>query len=470
MTFRENDDIERDLGPMAADPDELELTALEAGEEEGLEAAEAEPETSVRDEDPVRLYFQEMGKVRLLTARQEVEIGQRIEAGQRDLRRALARVPMAVRRLLQLGEELRKGEVGADDVLVLPEGGEIGSREVKRLQLALARIRRLERETARLRESLGDRRLSAATRANYQKWIAANQESIAEIVGDLPLDPALVDQLVADVRAAAARRPGGESETGLRGPGLRERLAEIDAQDARVRQAKKELTEANLRLVVSIAKRYVRSGLPLLDLVQEGNLGLLKAVDRFQYRRGFKFSTYATWWIRQAITRAIADRGRTIRIPVHMVETLNKLSRVSRDMTSELGREPTAEELARRTHIPARKIRTILESARHPLSLEMPVGEDSSLGELLRDTSVASPTDELLTQDLSDQIERALEGLSPREREVLRLRFGLGVEGGLTLEEVGERFALTRERIRQIEVQALRKLRHGRNLRVFAEN
>ncbi|MGH7393356.1 MAG: sigma-70 family RNA polymerase sigma factor, partial [Candidatus Rokuibacteriota bacterium] len=261
----------------------------------------------------------------------------------------------------------------------------------------------------------------------------------------------------------------GPRAAGLTPAVLRSRLAVIAEHDAAVRQAKRELTEANLRLVVSIAKRYLRSGLPLLDLVQEGNLGLLKAVDRFQYRRGFKFSTYATWWIRQAITRAIADRGRTIRIPVHMMESLNKISRVGRDMTAELGREPTAEELARRTHIPARKIRQILDAARHPLSLEMPVGEDASLGELLSDTSMASPTEGVLERDLGDQVERALAGLSPRERDVLRLRFGIGGEPGLTLEEVGARFALTRERIRQIEVQALRKLRHGRGLRVFVE-
>jgi len=443
-------------------------------ETQGVEPAEVEPipdeVEEVRGEDPVRLYFHEMGKVRLLTARQEVEIGRRIEEAQIALRRALAGVPMAVRRLLALGDAVRAGQTPADEVLLLPEGGAVGSREVKRLTRALARVRRLDNEIARLKESLTDRRLGAASRANYATWIDANRDSIQAIVAELPLDPALVDSLVAEVRAAAGRGAEGARETGLTPSALRARLAEIAEHDTAVRQAKRELTEANLRLVVSIAKRYLRTGLPLLDLVQEGNLGLLKAVDRFQYRRGFKFSTYATWWIRQAITRAIADRGRTIRIPVHMVETLNKISRVGREMTAEIGREPTPEELARRTHIPARKIRQILEAARHPLSLEMPVGEDAALGELLRDTSVASPTDEVLGRDLTDQVERALDGLTPRERDVLRLRFGIGGEPGLTLEEVGERFALTRERIRQIEVQALRKLRHGRTLRAFAEN
>src|SRR5262245_11080340 len=455
MTFRTTDE----------DTDLVESLDTEATEHDSATEADRE-----QVEDPVRPHFQAMGQVRLLTARQEVAIGQRIEAAQIALRRALAGVPLAVRRLLALAEAVRAGQEQADEMLLLPEGGEVDSRDLKRFTRAFGRVRRLEAEIARLTESLASRRPGAAARANYAKWIDANRESIQAVLADLPLNPALVDRLVADVRAVAARGAEGAREAGLTPPALRARLAEIAAHDAAVRQAKRELIEANLRLVVSIAKRYLRSGLPLLDLVQEGNLGLLKAVDRFQYRRGFKFSTYATWWIRQGITRAIADRGRTIRIPVHMVETLNKISRVSRAMTGEMGREPTAEELARRTHIPARKIRHIIDASRHPLSLEMPVGEDASLGELLRDTSVASPTEEVLVRDLGAQMERALAGLSDRERDILRLRFGIGGEPGLTLEEVGERFALTRGRMRQIEVQALRKLRHARPLRAFAEN
>ncbi len=458
MTFRNTDDAFELPAPLAAE-----------GVEPDLEEAEPEPVAAAdRTEDPVRLYFQEMGKVRLLTARQEVEIGRRIEQSQIALRRALAGVPLAVRRVLELGEAMRAGQAQTDEMFLPPEGGAVDSRELKRLTRGLGRIRRLETEIARLTQSLADRRLGAASRANYTRWIEANRESIQAVIAELPLNPALVDRLLAEVREVAARGASGAREAGLTPAAMRSRLVEVAAHDAAVRQAKRELTEANLRLVVSIAKRYLRSGLPLLDLVQEGNLGLLKAVDRFQYRRGFKFSTYATWWIRQGITRAIADRGRTIRIPVHMVETLNKISRVGRAMTGELGREPTAEELARRTQIPARKIRDLLDSARQPLSLEMPVGEDAALGELLSDTTLSSPTDEMLARDLADQVERALDGLTARERDVLRLRFGIGGEPGLTLEEVGERFALTRERIRQIEVQALRKLRHGRTLRVFA--
>ncbi|MGH7384986.1 MAG: sigma-70 family RNA polymerase sigma factor [Candidatus Rokuibacteriota bacterium] len=465
--------------------DELDRVVDSAVETEGTPALSEEalrPSASPA-EDPVRLYLKEIGKVSLLKAAEEVAIGQRIEVGQIALRSALGRVPFATARLLALVDRVRREEVPLEDVILLPEGGDPSPSEIRPILAAFARIRRLEREIERLQAALGDKRRSKTTRANYNKWIAQNRASIQGVLETLPLKPALGDQLVGEIRqlvkgmGAAGKRRSElrqlEGKAGVSRKALLASLSEIEEHDRVVRQAKKELMEANLRLVVSVAKRYLGSELSLLDLVQEGNIGLMKAVDRFQYRRGFKFSTYATWWIRQAITRAIADHSRTIRIPVHMVETLNRISRVNRSLVNEMGREPTPEELAQRTGVPARKVRLILESSRKPLSLETPIGDDSELGDFLEDKGAESPNDNLITQDLTLQVERALSTLSPKEKEILRLRFGIGEAGEHTLEEVGRRFSVTRERIRQIETKALRKLRHplrGRALRAFVEN
>jgi RNA polymerase primary sigma factor len=465
--------------------DELDRVVDSAIETEGTPALsdEALRPSASPAEDPVRLYLKEIGKVSLLKASEEVALGRRIEVGQIALRRALGRVPFATSQLLALVDRVRREEVPLEDVILLPEGGEPSPSEIRSSLAAFARIRRLEREIERLQVALGDKRRSKTTRANYNKWIAQNRASIQGVLEKLPLKPALADQLVAEIRklvkgmlavgTSRSELRQLEQEAGVSRKALLASLSEIEEHDRVVRQAKKELMEANLRLVVSVAKRYLGSELSLLDLVQEGNIGLMKAVDRFQYRRGFKFSTYATWWIRQAITRAIADHSRTIRIPVHMVETLNRISRVNRSLVNEMGREPTPEELAQRTGVPARKVRLILESSRKPLSLETPIGDDSELGDFLEDKGAESPNDNLITQDLTLQVERALSTLSPKEKEILRLRFGIGEAGEHTLEEVGRRFSVTRERIRQIETKALRKLRHplrGRALRAFVEN
>ncbi len=460
-----------------------------------VEGEEEEIEEGLAPEDPVRLYLKEIGKVPLLRSAQEVEIGRRIEEGQARVQRAVVRCPYVRRELLILAERLRKGDLPVGELIQAPDGTEVKEAELKRVLSAFGQVRRMDRELGKLETALSGSAKKNGQRKSLREWIAHNREEMGRILGDLPLRPALVERLFGRLKAAAQElgdlrarletsRNGNktearrriraiEGEIGLSQRGLQGLLREAAAGDVEVRQAKKALMEANLRLVVSIAKRYLNHDLPLLDLIQEGNIGLMKAVDRFKYRRGFKFSTYATWWIRQAITRAIADHARTIRIPVHMIETLNRLSRVNRSLFQELGREPTPEEIAKRTGLPIRKIRLILESAKKPLSLETPIGEDSDLGDFIEDKRTPSPAESLMSQDLMEQIGRALTSLSPKEEQILRLRFGIGADGEHTLEEVGRQFEVTRERIRQIESKALRKLRHplrGRGLRDLIEN
>jgi RNA polymerase sigma factor (sigma-70 family) len=451
-----------------------------------VEAAEEE-EPQARAPDPVQKYFTEIARPRLLTAAQEVEIGKRIEAGQTELRRALAAAPIAIKRLLDLAARVRRREIPSDELLVFPETGEPSPARIRNALAALDRVRRL---AGAIRALEGPRRgPRAAMEAADRRRIRA-RERLRQIVAELPIRSAVVEELVvsletlgARVRALEAEMPSPhageelralEGEIGLPRDEFRTLLARLGESDRAVREAKQALIEANLRLVVSVAKRYLRSGVPLLDLIQEGNIGLIKAVDRFQYRRGFKFSTYATWWIRQGITRSIADRARTIRIPVHLGETLSRVAAARRDLTARLGRPPTVEELARQLRISVRKLAPLLEIPGTPLSLDMPVlGEaETVLADFIEDKQATPPGASLLSEDMTAQVERALATLSAREQDVLRLRFGMGTDHAHTLEEIGARLSLTRERIRQIETQALRKLRKplgGRDLRVLLE-
>jgi RNA polymerase sigma factor (sigma-70 family) len=370
-------------------------------------------EGAAQDHDSIRQYFSEIGRVRLLTASQEVAIGRRIEEGRHAMLRALVAVPLARRAFREAGDGLRRGDVPVDDVIVLPEGGEPDVKTVRRVTRALTGL----------------------TAAKGKRAVAA--------IEVLPISPALIERIVVRVRAAGGR------------------LDAVDRATAAVSAAKRELTEANLRLVVAVAKRYRWSGIPFGDLIQDGNLGLLRAVEKFQYRRGFKFSTYATWWIRQAITRGIAERGRTIRLPVHVVESLNEVMRSRALLTDRMGREPSTEELARHTRIPAPKLQLLLDAAPRPVSLELPVGDDATLADFLEDRSAVSPFESVAAAQRSAALARALDHLEPRAREIVMRRYGLGTHAPETLEEIGARLGLTRERIRQLEAQALAFLRRA---------